>query len=124
MKVIHRFLMTVSAVLALMLLAQSGHAQDAAKAPTYHDTGNATADQARYDQEKKAWIAAHPEEYKALNVNANAPAKQDLPPAGVQMEQAPRSTTPTNGAVYDAQRWPKRERTSAPAEAPVPNSQK
>jgi hypothetical protein len=38
--------------------------------PKYYDTGDAAADDRRYDEAKQAWIAAHPEEYRQfLNQN-------------------------------------------------------
>ncbi len=48
--------------------------QQFADFPKYIDTGNAQADNARYDAAKKAWIAAHPQEYINLN-QAGAPKK-------------------------------------------------
>lgn len=35
--------------------------------PKYEDSGNPESDQKRYAEVKKAWIAAHPDEYRKMN---------------------------------------------------------
>lgn len=119
MKELRSFWMTIGTVLIIMLLATAGTAQTVQVAPTeqptYRDTGNPEADQARYAQQKQAWIDAHPAEYKAINANAEAPAKENLAPVGVYV-------APTEGQI--GERLPQRPRPTTPNGTPQPSTPK
>ncbi|MBN2668793.1 MAG: hypothetical protein JXR60_06145 [Bacteroidales bacterium] len=54
---------------AKMVVVEVKTSEDAelpADAPMYQDTGNPEQDKKAYEDAKKAWIEAHPEQYKAI----------------------------------------------------------
>lgn len=55
--------------------------------PVFENTGNPEADNAAYKAKKDAWIATHPEEYKALN------QRRELTPA-MQEEKNKKESNP------------------------------
>jgi len=54
--------------------------------PKHQDTGNRKADNATYDQAKKAWVEANPETYQKMNEQAKANSKIKKQPTPQQKE--------------------------------------
>ena len=73
----------VGILMILMAIAFSGHSQANLRTgpaiPEYKNTGNPGADQAKYAQDKQAWITAHSAEYQAYltTLQKQAPVKEN-----------------------------------------------
>jgi hypothetical protein len=69
------YMHAVGITLILMAIGVCGYAQATLRTglgiPAYQNTGNAAADAARYENDKSAWIKAHPAEYQAYLKSIN-----------------------------------------------------